>query len=76
MSAFIDLPEFRRKAVEPVECIKAGWSLIRDQYWLFVGLTAVGFLIGSFVPLGILLGPMMWHLSGAFQNQARTAGGV
>lgn len=59
MSAFIDLPEFRRKAVEPVECIKAGWSLIRDQYWLFVGLTAVGFLIGSFVPLGILLGPMM-----------------
>lgn len=59
MSAPIDLPEFRPKAVEPVECIKAGWSLIRDQYWLFVGLTAVGFLIGSFVPLGILLGPMM-----------------
>lgn len=59
MSAPIDLPEFRSKAVEPVECIKAGWSLIRDQYWLFVGLTAVGFLIGSFVPLGVLLGPMM-----------------
>jgi hypothetical protein len=59
MSAAVDLPEFRRKAVEPVECIKAGWNLIRNQYWLFVGLTVVGILIGSVVPFGILLGPMM-----------------
>ena len=59
MSVPFDVPEFRRKAVEPVACIKAGWNLIKDQYWLFVGITAVGFLIGSFVPLGILLGPMM-----------------
>jgi hypothetical protein len=51
--------EFRRNAVEPVECLKAGWDLIRSQYWLFVGITAVGFLIGSVVPMGILLGPMM-----------------
>ena len=47
MSAAVDLPEFRRKAVEPVECIKAGWNLIRNQYWLFVGLTVVGILIGD-----------------------------
>ena len=59
MSAAVDLPEFRRKAVEPVECIKSGWNLIRNQYWLFVGLTVVGILIGSVVPFGILLGPMM-----------------
>lgn len=59
MSAPFDLPEFRRKAVEPVECIKAGWNLIRSQYWLFVGLSVVGLLIGSVVPFGILLGPMM-----------------
>lgn len=51
--------EFRRKAVEPVECIKRGWDLIRSQYWLFVGIAAVGILIGSVVPLGILMGPMM-----------------
>lgn len=51
--------EFRRNVVEPIECIKAGWDLIKDQYWLFVGISAVGSLIGSFVPLGILLGPMM-----------------
>jgi len=54
--------EFRRNAVEPVECIKAGWNLIRSQYWLFVGMTAVGVIIGSVVPLGILMGPMMCGL--------------
>ena len=59
MSAPIDLPEFRRKAVEPVACIKAGWNLVRNQYWLFVGLSVVGVLIGSVVPFGILMGPMM-----------------
>jgi len=59
MSAPIDWPEFRRKAVEPVACIKAGWNLVRNQYWLFVGLSVVGILIGSVVPFGILLGPMM-----------------
>ena len=51
--------EFRRNAVEPMECLKAGLSLIKQQYWLFVGITAVGVIIGSVVPLGILLGPMM-----------------
>jgi uncharacterized membrane protein len=51
--------EFKRNAVEPVECIKAGWDLIRSQYWLFVGMTVVGVIIGSVVPLGILMGPMM-----------------
>jgi uncharacterized membrane protein len=51
--------EFKRNAVEPVECIKAGWNLIKDQYWLFVGMTLVAMLVGSAVPLGILMGPMM-----------------
>jgi uncharacterized membrane protein len=51
--------EFRRNAVEPVACIKAGWELIKEQYWLFLGMTVVGMLIGSVVPLGILMGPMM-----------------
>jgi len=53
---------FRRNAVEPVACIKAGWELIKDQYWLFVGMVFIGVLIGQAVPLGILLGPMMCGL--------------
>jgi len=54
--------EFKRNAVEPVECIKAGWNLIKSQYWLFVGMTLVGMIVGSVVPLGILMGPMMCGL--------------
>ena len=57
---------FRRNAVEPVQCIKGGWELVKDQYWLFVGMTLVGVLIGSAVPLGILLGPMMCGLYMSF----------
>ncbi len=59
MSFPFDEIEFKRNAVQPVECIKAGWNLINEQYWLFVGMTLVGVLIGSVVPLGILMGPMM-----------------
>lgn len=50
--------EFRRNVVQPVECLKAGMDLVKQQYWLFVGITAVGMIIGSVVPLGILMGPM------------------
>ena len=57
---------FRRGAVEPVECLKAGWNLVRDQYWLFAGMCAVAMIIGSAVPLGILMGPMMCGLYLAF----------
>src|SRR5262245_8762806 len=50
---------FNRGVVEPVECVKAGLQLIRPQYWLWVGICAIGMIVGSMVPFGILLGPMM-----------------
>jgi uncharacterized membrane protein len=50
---------FRRGVVQPISCIKIGWGLLRDQYWLFVGMAAVAILLGSLVPFGIILGPMM-----------------
>jgi len=59
MNASPDTIEFRRGVVRPIECIKAGYELIRSQYWLFVGITAVGMIIAGVVPLGILMGPMM-----------------
>ena len=59
MSQSIDSIEFQRGVVKPIECIKEGYNLIKDQYWLFVGIAAIGMLIGSAVPLGILMGPMM-----------------
>ncbi len=50
---------FKRGVVQPVFCLKSGWSLVRDQYWLFVGMSAVAIILGSLVPFGILFGPMM-----------------
>jgi uncharacterized membrane protein len=49
---------YNRKVVDPVECIKAGWELVKPHYWLFVGMTFVAFFVGSAV-FGILLGPLM-----------------
>ena len=33
-----DFVEFRRGVVAPLECIKEGWALIKEQYWLFFGI--------------------------------------
>jgi uncharacterized membrane protein len=50
--------DFRVGVIKPVECIKEGWALIKDQYWLFFGLTIVAMLLGGAVPI-VLIGPMM-----------------
>jgi uncharacterized membrane protein len=54
--------DFNRSAVHPVECLKSGFALVKDQYWLFLGVTFLFMLIGGAVPFGILLGPMMCGL--------------
>jgi uncharacterized membrane protein len=50
--------DFRIGVIKPMECIKEGWALIKDQYWLFFGISLVGILIGGAVPI-VLMGPMM-----------------
>ena len=50
--------EFRSGVIAPVECLKEGWQLIKDQYWLFLGITLVAMLVGGAVPV-VLIGPMM-----------------
>jgi uncharacterized membrane protein len=62
---------FRRKAVEPIACINAAWAMVKEHYWLFVGMCAVGLLIGGAVPLGILTGPMMCGLYISFFKTRR-----
>lgn len=51
--------DFRVGVIRPVECFQEGWELIKDQYWMFFGVTIVGMLIGGLVPFGIILGAMM-----------------
>lgn len=53
-----DNVEFRTGVIKPVECVKEAWALIKDQYWLFLGIILVGVFIGGAVPI-VLMGPMM-----------------
>jgi uncharacterized membrane protein len=50
--------QFRTGVIKPVECVKEAWALIKDQYWLFLGIILVGVFIGGAVPI-VLIGPMM-----------------
>ncbi|MSR55237.1 MAG: hypothetical protein EXS09_18415 [Gemmataceae bacterium] len=54
-----DNEPFQRGVIRPMECIKAGWALIKEKYWLFFGISVLGMLIASFGPFGVLMGPMM-----------------
>ncbi len=51
--------EFKSGAVRPVECVKEGWAMIKDQFWLIFAVCLVGMLLAGIVPFGIILGPMM-----------------
>lgn len=50
--------QFRTGVIKGGECIKEGWALIKDQYWLFLGIVFVGVFVGGVVPI-VLIGPMM-----------------
>lgn len=50
---------FNTGVVKPIDCFREGWELIKDRYWLFFGVTAVGFIIASVVPFCLVLGAMM-----------------
>jgi uncharacterized membrane protein len=53
-----DNTQFRTGVIKPVECVKEAWALIKDQYWLFLGIVFVGVFVGGAVPI-VLIGPMM-----------------
>ena len=62
---------FQRNVVSPMECLKGGWNLIKGQYWLIFAMCLVGWMIGSAIPLGILVGPMMCGLFLTFFKMRR-----
>ena len=50
--------EFQTGVIRPVECMKEGWELIKDDYWLFLGISFVGMLVGGIIPFGLGIGAM------------------
>src|SRR6266576_2379942 len=65
-----DNSQFRTGVIKPVECLKEGWALIKDQYWLFLGIVFVGIFVGGAVPL-VLIGPMMVGIYMCFFRRMR-----
>jgi uncharacterized membrane protein len=51
--------DYHTGVIRPAEDLRAGWRLVRDRYWPFLGIVVVGLVIGSFAPLGLLMGPMV-----------------
>jgi len=49
----------RKVNVRPIELLSRSYQLIGNQYGLFLGISFVGVLIGSMVPFGIIMGPML-----------------
>ena len=50
--------QFSTGQLRPVEILKESWELIRPRYWPLLGVTILGILIASAVPV-VLIGPMM-----------------
>lgn len=45
--------------VRVFDLLSRGHGFIKDRYWFFTGVSVAGILLGSFVPFGILIGPML-----------------
>jgi hypothetical protein len=56
----IDIP-FNKGAIRASDCISEGWSLIKDQFWLFFLFVTIGALIIGFIPIlrWFVYGPML-----------------
>src|SRR5688572_24557186 len=50
--------EFRTGVISPVECVKEGFELIKNDFWLMLAIWLVGGLIGG-LTFGIVTGAMM-----------------
>jgi hypothetical protein len=66
-----DRNEFRRADLRAFELLGQARTLIGSDYWLFLGITVVGMILGSLVPLAILMGPFMVGIHLAYRGQER-----
>ncbi len=57
--------EFKIGVIKPVECVKEGWELIKNDYWVLFAIALIGALIGGFT-MYILFGAMICGIFYAF----------
>ncbi|TWU58074.1 hypothetical protein [Rubripirellula reticaptiva] len=63
--------QIRKVKVRPLDLLKRGYRMLGDQYWLFLGITIVGMIVGSAVPFGLILGPMLVGIYGCYAARER-----
>ncbi len=62
---------FKTGVINPIECFKEGWELIKSDYWILFAITLVGMLIGGF-SMYILLGAMLCGIYFSFLQKIDT----
>ena len=55
MSEAVDIPKVK---IDPIGCYTQALELVKGDYWLLLGVSVVGILVGGAVPI-VLIGPMM-----------------
>ena len=71
MEATPETPRVEASGIRPMECLKEAWAGLKPQYWLFLGIVLVGVILGSLVPLGIIMGPMLCGIYLCFMAKER-----
>ena len=56
------MADFQTGVVRPIECMKEGWEIIKNDYWILFAVMLVGALIGGF-SFYILFGAMLCGIS-------------
>ena len=62
---------FKTGVINPIECFKEGWELIKSDYWLLFAISIVGALIGGF-SMYILFGAMLCGIYLSFLRKIDT----
>ncbi len=57
--------DFNVGAIKPIECIREGWELIKNDYWLLFAISLVGAVVASFT-VYVLLGAMICGIFGCY----------
>lgn len=61
--------EIRSAGLNVFDLLSRASSLVGERYWLLLGITSIGFLIGQLVPFAIMLGPMMCGIHYVLRKQ-------
>jgi len=62
----------RKVKVRVWDLFRRSFRSLGDQYWLFLGITLLGMLIGSAVPMGLIMGPVLVGIYACYIERERT----